>query len=180
MSEALPLSVVVRPKGPAFLKAFAASAQSALNALARVATSEGPDGLLIEGLWEPDIESAIDTLKGALSVELECSKLKIHFIEGQRLLEPYLKLRIAVPEDFLGNVMGDINRRRGVVMASQDGDECKILEVDAPLSELIGYQTILRKLSLGRATVTAELAGYHEARPPPSDPNGPNAAAMRA
>jgi hypothetical protein len=182
MSESLPLSVVVRPKGPAFLKEFVASAKSTLGQLNGIASSESADGLLIEGLWEPDLERAIDALKGAMTVDLQCTPMKIHFIEGARVLEPILKLTIVVPEDFLGSVFGDLNARRGVIMTAADApDNSQVIEVQVPLAELIGYQTVLRKLSNGRATVTAELAEYQEApRPSPADPHGPKAAAMRA
>ena len=182
MSESLPLSVVARPKGPAFLKAFAASARSALANMPGIAVVESSDGLLIKGLWEPDIERAVEALRQTSKDEVLCSDLKIHYIEGQRVLEPVLNLTVVVPEDFLGSVFGDLNARRGVIQSAQDGPgDRKTLEVHVPLSELIGYHTVLRRLSQGQATVTAVLVGYQEIpHLPPSGPHGPKANVMRA
>jgi len=182
MSESRPLSVVVRPSGPAFLREFFAAARKTLEQVPEVTTAETNDGLLVEGLWEPDIERALDALKTANPKGISCSKQNIHFIEKDRVLEPILLLAITVPEDYLGHVMGDINRRRGVVMGAEDTrDGGRVLKVKAPLSQLIGYGAALKSLSNAQATVSAELAGYEEVpRFSPDDPNGPKAQAMRA
>ncbi|MGD2130829.1 MAG: elongation factor G [Lysobacterales bacterium] len=79
------------------------------------------------------------------------------------LLEPLMKVEVVTPEDYMGDVMGDINRRRGIVQGMEDSPAGKIINAHVPLSEMFGYATDLRSQTQGRATYTMEFDHYAEA-----------------
>ncbi len=79
---------------------------------------------------------------------------------GLSLLEPIMKLVVTTPKDFVGNVTGDLNRRRGVIMDSQERGNTVIIEAEVPLSEMFGYTTELRSMSTGRAAAAMEPLKY--------------------
>jgi elongation factor G len=79
------------------------------------------------------------------------------------LLEPLMKVEVVTPEDYMGDVMGDLNRRRGIVQGMEDSPSGKIINSHVPLSEMFGYATDLRSQTQGRATYTMEFDHYAEA-----------------
>jgi len=79
------------------------------------------------------------------------------------LLEPIMSVEVETPEDYMGDVMGDLNRRRGVILGMEDNAGIKVLKAEVPLAEMFGYATTLRSLSQGRATYTMEFKKYQEA-----------------
>jgi elongation factor G len=79
------------------------------------------------------------------------------------LLEPIMKVEVVTPEEYMGTVNGDLNRRRGILMGSEDSPAGKIIRAEVPLSEMFGYATDLRSATQGRATYTMEFAKYSEA-----------------
>ncbi len=79
------------------------------------------------------------------------------------ILEPIMDVEVVTPEDYLGNVMGDLNKRRGVVQSSEDTPGAKNIRCEVPLAEMFGYSTTLRSMSQGRATYTMEFKKYQEA-----------------
>ena len=90
------------------------------------------------------------------------------FKEGMRratptLLEPMMAVEVETPEDFMGNVMGDLSSRRGMVQGMDDVAGVKVIKAEVPLAEMFGYSTTLRSLSQGRATYTMEFKHYAEA-----------------
>ncbi len=76
------------------------------------------------------------------------------------ILEPIMKVEVVTPEEYMGDVVGDLNRRRGVVQGMEDGYGAKIIRAEVPLSEMFGYSTDLRSASQGRATYFMEFARY--------------------
>lgn len=78
------------------------------------------------------------------------------------ILEPIMKVEAVTPEDFMGDVMGDLNRRRGVLQGIDDSPSGKVIHAEVPLSEMFGYATDLRSMSQGRATYSMEFAKYCE------------------
>jgi elongation factor G len=78
------------------------------------------------------------------------------------LLEPIMKVEIATPEDYMGDVVGDINRRRGIILGMQDTPSGKTLSCEVPLSEMFGYSTDLRSATQGRATYSMQFEKYNE------------------
>src|SRR5210317_73489 len=79
------------------------------------------------------------------------------------LLEPLMKVEVVTPEDYMGDVMGDLNRRRGIVQGMDDSPAGKVINAHVPLSEMFGYATDLRSQTQGRATYTMEFDHYAEA-----------------
>lgn len=76
------------------------------------------------------------------------------------LLEPMMKVEVVTPEDYMGDVMGDLNRRRGMVQGMEDTSSGKVINAEVPLAEMFGYSTDLRSATQGRATYTMEFDKY--------------------
>ncbi len=92
----------------------------------------------------------------------------ICFKEGARkaspvLLEPIMSVEVETPEDYMGDVVGDLNRRRGVILGMDDNASVKLLKAEVPLAEMFGYSTTLRSLTQGRATYSMEFKKYQDA-----------------
>ncbi|WP_235040993.1 elongation factor G [Vreelandella profundi] len=79
------------------------------------------------------------------------------------LLEPVMKVEIVTPEEFMGDVMGDLSRRRGLVQGMDDSSAGKVIRATVPLGEMFGYATDLRSQSQGRASYSMEFSKYEEA-----------------
>ncbi len=98
----------------------------------------------------------------SLSFELAA---KLGFKEAAKkanpiLLEPIMKLEVVTPEENMGDIIGDLNRRRGQVLSMDDRSGAKVIKAHVPLSEMFGYVTVLRTLSSGRATSSMEFSHY--------------------
>jgi elongation factor G len=78
------------------------------------------------------------------------------------LLEPVMKVEVVTPEDYSGDVIGDLNRRRGHIQGMDDSPSGKVVTAEVPLAEMFGYATTVRSMSQGRATFTMEFARYLE------------------
>ncbi len=101
----------------------------------------------------------------SLSFELAA---KLGFKEAAKkanpvLLEPIMKLEVVTPEEYMGDIIGDLNRRRGQVLSMDDRAGAKVIKAHVPLSEMFGYVTVLRTLSSGRATSSMEFSHYAQA-----------------
>jgi elongation factor G len=81
------------------------------------------------------------------------------------LLEPIMKVEVVTPEEYSGDVIGDLNRRRGQITGMDDGAAGKVISGEVPLSEMFGYATSVRSMSQGRATFTMEFEKYVEVPP---------------
>jgi len=79
------------------------------------------------------------------------------------LLEPMMKVEVVTPEEYMGDVMGDLNRRRGLVQGMEDSSSGKVINAQVPLGEMFGYATDLRSATQGRATYSMEFEDYAEA-----------------
>ena len=76
-----------------------------------------------------------------------------------------MKVEVVTPEDHLGAVTGDLNRRRGILQGTESSPAGKIIRAEVPLSEMFGYATDLRSATQGRATYTMEFAKYNQVPP---------------
>ncbi len=90
------------------------------------------------------------------------------FKEGVRkakptILEPIMAVEVETPEDYMGDVVGDLNRRRGVILGMDERAGIKVLKAEVPLAEMFQYSTMLRSMSQGRATYTMEFKKYQDA-----------------
>jgi elongation factor G len=91
----------------------------------------------------------------------------IGFKEGFRkakpvLLEPIMKVEVVMPEDYYGDIVGDLSRRRGQIIGTEDGPSGKVVTAEVPLAEMFQYSTSMRSMSQGRANYTMEFAKYQE------------------
>jgi elongation factor G len=87
--------------------------------------------------------------------------------EGMRqgdacLLEPIMKVEVETPEEYLGDVMGDLSSRRGRILGMEDRQGVQIINAEVPLSEMFGYSTTLRSMTKGRAAYTMEFNSYEK------------------
>jgi elongation factor G len=113
---------------------------------------------LFDGSYH-DVDSNENAFKMAASMA---------FKDGMRqaspvLLEPMMAVEVETPEDFMGNVVGDLSSRRGMIQGMDDMPTGKVIKAEVPLAEMFGYSTTLRSLSQGRATYTMEFKHYTEA-----------------
>lgn len=106
-----------------------------------------------------EVDSSEMAFKIAGSIGFKEGALKA----GPKLLEPIMKVDITTPEDYMGDVMGDISRRRGVLLGMDDSPAGKAIMAEVPLSEMFGYATDLRSATQGRATYSMEFCKYAEA-----------------
>lgn len=82
---------------------------------------------------------------------------------GGVVLEPIMKVEVVTPEDYMGDVMGDLNRRRGLIQGMDDSVSGKVIRAEVPLGEMFGYATDVRSMSQGRASYSMEFSKYSEA-----------------
>jgi len=106
-----------------------------------------------------DVDSNENAFKMAASIAFKDGMRKASPV----LLEPMMAVEVETPEDFMGNVMGDLSSRRGMVQGMEDLPTGKVIKAEVPLAEMFGYSTTLRSLSQGRATYTMEFKHYTEA-----------------
>ena len=105
-----------------------------------------------------DVDSSEMAFKIAGSMALKAGAVKANPV----LLEPVMKVEVVTPEDYMGDVVGDLNRRRGVILGMDEGPNGKEVTAEVPLSEMFGYTTDLRSMSQGRAASTMEFNKYCE------------------
>ncbi|MFT3929856.1 MAG: elongation factor G [Spongiibacteraceae bacterium] len=82
---------------------------------------------------------------------------------GAVLLEPIMKVEVVTPEDYMGDIVGDLNRRRGLILGMDDSPSGKVINAEVPLGEMFGYATDMRSATQGRATYTMEFLKYGDA-----------------
>ena len=82
---------------------------------------------------------------------------------GAVVLEPVMKVEVVTPETNMGDVVGDLNRRRGLILGMSESPMGKVIDAEVPLAEMFGYATDLRSATQGRATYTMEFCKYAEA-----------------
>jgi len=112
---------------------------------------------LFDGSYH-DVDSSEMAFKIAGSMGFRAGAIKANPV----LLEPVMKVEIVTPEEYLGSVNGDLNRRRGILQGTDNSPAGKVIRAEVPLSEMFGYATDLRSATQGRATYTMEFEKYKE------------------
>ena len=105
----------------------------------------------------------VDSNEMAFKIAASMATKKLSEDGGAVLLEPIMKVEVVTPEENMGDVVGDLNRRRGLILGMNDSSSGKVVDADVPLAEMFGYATDLRSATQGRATYTMEFARYSEA-----------------
>ncbi len=113
---------------------------------------------LFDGSYH-DVDSSEIAFKIAGSQCFKAGALKA----GAVILEPVMKVEVTTPEEYMGDVVGDLNRRRGIIQGMDDGPVGKQIKAEVPLSEMFGYATDVRSISQGRASYSMEFNRYVEA-----------------
>jgi elongation factor G len=105
----------------------------------------------------------VDSNEMAFKVAASMATKKLAQSGGAVLLEPVMKVEVVTPEENMGDVVGDLNRRRGIILGMEESVSGKVVNVEVPLAEMFGYATDLRSATQGRATFTMEFEKYSEA-----------------
>jgi elongation factor G len=111
----------------------------------------------------------VDSNEMAFKIAGSMATKKLALDGGAVLLEPIMKVEVVTPEDNMGDVVGDLNRRRGLIQGMDDCPSGKVVDAEVPLSEMFGYATDLRSATQGRATYAMEFLKYSEAPKAVSD-----------
>ena len=111
--------------------------------------------MLVDGSYH-EVDSSEMAFKIAGSMALKSAARKA----GALLLEPVMKVEVVMPEEFLGDVMGDINARRGHILGVDTAWNFQIVRAQVPLAEMFGYATELRSMTQGRAMYSMEFSHY--------------------
>lgn len=120
----------------------------------------------------PVVDVAVDLIDGSFH-DVDSSEMafkiagSMAFQEGFKkanpvLLEPMMKIEVITPEEFMGDVMGDLNSRRGQISEMTDRGNAKVVSAEVPLAEMFGYTTSLRSMTQGRASSSMEFSNYKE------------------
>ncbi|WAN09236.1 elongation factor G [Stutzerimonas balearica] len=105
----------------------------------------------------------VDSNEMAFKIAASMATKQLSQKGGAVLLEPIMKVEVVTPEDYMGDVMGDLNRRRGLIQGMEDTVSGKVIRAEVPLGEMFGYATDVRSMSQGRASYSMEFLKYAEA-----------------
>ena len=105
----------------------------------------------------------VDSNEMAFKIAASMATKKLAESGGPKLLEPMMKVEVVTPEENMGDVVGDLNRRRGLILGMEEAVLGKVVNAQVPLAEMFGYATDLRSATQGRATFTMEFDKYAEA-----------------
>ncbi|MFK0090944.1 elongation factor G [Pseudomonas sp. NPDC090755] len=105
----------------------------------------------------------VDSNEMAFKVAASMATKQLAQKGGGVVLEPIMKVEVVTPEDYMGDVMGDLNRRRGIIQGMDDSVSGKVIRAEVPLGEMFGYATDVRSMSQGRASYSMEFSKYSEA-----------------
>ncbi|GGY88791.1 elongation factor G 1 [Cellvibrio zantedeschiae] len=105
----------------------------------------------------------VDSNEMAFKIAASMATRKLAIKGGAVLLEPIMKVEVVTPEANMGDVVGDLNRRRGLILGMDESPMGKVIDAEVPLAEMFGYATSLRSATQGRATYTMEFLKYSEA-----------------
>ena len=113
--------------------------------------------ILYDGSYH-DVDSSEMAFKIAGSMAVKAGAQKAEAI----ILEPLMKVEVVTPEDYMGDVIGDLNRRRGIISGMDENPSGKVVDALVPLAEMFGYATNVRSISQGRASFSMEFEKYAE------------------
>ena len=120
--------------------------------------------VLYDGSYhEVDSNELAFSIAGSMAFRTTCEQ------GGPVILEPIMRVEVVTPEEYMGDVMGDLNRRRGVVDGMEEQPGGKVVRAEVPLAEMFGYSTALRSATQGRAVYSMEFGKYAATPPNVSD-----------
>lgn len=172
------LEITVRPKGPNNPLMFAENLLPKLAGSARYSAMASEEGLVITGIWESDIETALDIVRQDYQHDFIVSQPRIHFVDEPYPMEPVLSVIITVPGEFLGDAIADFLFRRGIVQSTDHVVNGHEIRGHIPLAGTQGYVAALKRMTNGAGSATATFWKYFPVMPEPPKPR--KAGAMRA
>ncbi|MBZ0172935.1 MAG: elongation factor G [Phycisphaerales bacterium] len=146
--------------GGAIPKEFIPSVEAGVRLTARSGITAGYPLINIKATLIDGKSHDVDSSQVAFEQAGRLALIEAVSKAGSVLLEPIMKVVITTPEDYLGNVTGDLSSRRGMIMDTEDRGMVKLVHAEVPLSEMFGYTTTLRGLSQGRASSVMEFEKY--------------------
>jgi translation elongation factor EF-G len=168
----LPLSVLITRPSARSQAWFAREAVDTVVGSPALRAEANEKGLILRGITELDLEWAYSELKKKFS-DVQCGNPIVEYIQAEKPLEPYYSATVDTTEYFLGNVIDDLNSRRGTILSIGDLPGGKRIKADVPVAECFGYSTALRLLTRTRGEYKFEFAGYRPAgagaNPKPGD-----------
>jgi elongation factor G len=105
----------------------------------------------------------VDSSEMAFKIAASMATKELAKKGGAVLLEPIMKVEVVTPEEYMGDIVGDLNRRRGLILGMDDSPSGKVVNAEVPMAEMFGYATDMRSATQGRATYTMEFLKYSEA-----------------
>jgi translation elongation factor EF-G len=177
LTETRPLRMLVTDSAERFQLRFAEQAATLLVNFSGVDAQASARGVIINAITERDILAAAALLKAAIAT------VKIGTVEivyrDEHSMEPYYRVRVLTPEDHIGDVMAEMNTRRGAIESLDDANPGKSVACTSPVSKMLGFERVLAEMTRGLATVEYDFIGY---RPTTSDepPIPPKSSAMQA
>jgi len=175
-----PLEIELTAKGVPAAR-FVTDAGAVFKDKDRIEIEPSATGVVLRTIWDFEMECAVAELREALGFEIEHGPPEILYRKESRLLEPIMRVRVMVPEDSIGEVIGDLNRRRAKVQELKGGGDCYCrIECLVPLANIFGYFYIMQQLAGGQGKVEVDFHGYDHVPPivPDPDPSTPAAAAL--
>jgi translation elongation factor EF-G len=171
-----PLRLLLTDSSERFQLRFADQATLLLADFSGVRTRPCATGLEIGSVTERDLYAAVEMIRTAFP-HISIGKLTVNYADDGAA-EPYVRVRVSTPEDFYGDIIAQLNERRGLIESMEDGGDQKIVTASAPLVELLGYDKILSKTTRGKALVDYEFLDYRRRTSEPPIP--PESSAARA
>ena len=162
MKNTKPLSVEIEGKGKSPVELFDLAKELLRNSVrSEIIYLDGV--VRLYGIWEPDIEHSVKALEAHLGLAISINNLKVQYItENNQLLEPIMALAVKLREEYAGDLVGDISKRRGLIMGMKASDNgLRIILSHVPLSELIGYTSDLSKITAGTAKAKVNMDQYY-------------------
>jgi elongation factor G len=105
----------------------------------------------------------VDSNEMAFKIAASMATKELASKGGAQLLEPIMKVEVVTPEEYMGDVVGDLNRRRGMILGMDENPSGKVVNAEVPLAEMFGYATDVRSMSQGRASYSMEFLKYSQA-----------------
>jgi hypothetical protein len=180
MDSTKPLEILVRPKDTLFGGKFARELVSLFDGLERFAVEASSEGLIIRTIWEPDLAQAYELIRSSCSGDVVWGEPRINYLHDLRRQEPVLLVEVQTPSNYVGNVIGDLMSRRGLMKGMANRSDVDVLRAEVPLAELRGYVAALAAMTNGQGSATADFHSYQTASRDPGPPDEPMSAALRA
>jgi translation elongation factor EF-G len=137
----------------------------------QVELSHCESGVRVHSVWHLSLDEAVNDIRGCLGHGLKVSRPEVNYVTAPEFLEPIMRVSVTTDEDWIGDVVGHLNRRRGWILTIKESGSGQLVEADVPLVELLDWPQAMARLTNGRAHIAVKFRGYERA--PDRDPDPP-------